>query len=125
MPEDTRLPMILQELVRRTNEESRRLRDLEQRIAVLEEKTGSLEDINLSKNKKINDKFAEIEVTVKTAVDDIAKIKNSVEKITSQINKFARKQDVKEIEKMFDLLSPLRQEFVTKDELEELVTKKD
>ena len=51
--------------------------------------------------------------------DEIFRMRNNLEKINRQVNKFARKRDIKEIEKMFELLSPLKQEFVTKGELEE------
>ena len=51
--EDPKLQMIIQELVRRTNDESRRLRSLEQRVQALEGKANSIEDMFLSRMKKI------------------------------------------------------------------------
>jgi len=46
-------------------------------------------------------------------------MKNMLEKMSRQLSTFARKQDLKEIEHMLDLISPIREEFVTKDELED------
>lgn len=119
--EDSRTSMILQELVRRTNEETRRLRDLEQNVLTLQEKTNSLENLVLSNTKKSNDKFSSIEARINILESELAKIANSLEKINKQINRFARKTDIRELERMFDLLSPVKQEFVTRDELEERV----
>lgn len=117
--EDSRTNMIMQELVRRTNEEARRLRDLEQTVLTLQEKTSSLENLVLSKTKKTNDKFSDIEARLGILESELSKINNDFDKISKQINRFARKTDVRELERMFDLLSPLKQEFVTKDELED------
>ena len=119
MPQHESYQMIIQELVRRSNEEARRLRSLEQRMDALESRTASLEENIIEKMKKANSKFTDFDVVLKSLTDEITTLKNSLDRINKQINKFARKRDIKEIEKMFELLSPIRQEFVTKDELEE------
>jgi len=116
---ENRYQIIVQELVRRSNEDTRRLRSLEQRMDSLENRIGTTMESNLSRTKKINTKFAELDVKTSDINTEIIKIKNLLEKITRQMNKFAQKRDIKEIEKMFDLLSPIKQEFITRDELEE------
>ncbi|MEM7819387.1 MAG: hypothetical protein QXD48_00995 [Candidatus Aenigmatarchaeota archaeon] len=118
MPE-SQYGVIVQELVRRSNEDTRRLRSIEQRLDALENKISNIEEISLERTKKANAKFAEVDVSIKNINDELIKIKNVLDKINRQINDFARKKDLKEIERMFDLLSPLKQEFVTKEELEE------
>lgn len=101
----TKSEMILQELVRRTNDSMRRLRALEDKIQNLEKRTNSLEETNLDKMKKVNNKFLELDMTTKNLSDDVIKIKNNLEKINKQITKVALKRDIKEIENMLDLLS--------------------
>jgi chromosome segregation ATPase len=115
-PDKTQL--ILQELIRRANHDSRRLRAIEQRIQALESKTNNLEEMNLNRTKKINTKFAEVTTQLNTISEDMVKLKNNIDKINKQVMNFARKTDIKELEKMFDLLNPLTGEFVTRDELE-------
>lgn len=112
---------ILQEILRRSNAEVTRLRDLEQRLDSLENRVASIEEVSLERMEKSNEKFVDINATLRNMSDDILRMRNNLEKINRQINKFARKRDVKEIEKMFELLSPLKQEFVTRDELKEEV----
>ncbi len=119
MPDPTNVNVILQELVRRSNEDSRRLRGLEQRLDAIENRINNFENSGLEKTKKINSKFAEFELSMKTISEELMKLSAGIEKINKQVNKFARKQDLKEIERMLDLISPLKQEFVTKQELEE------
>jgi uncharacterized protein YpuA (DUF1002 family) len=118
MPEN-RYQIIVQELIRRSNEDTRRLRSLEQRIDSLENRLGTVEETNLDRTKKANEKFAEFDVKIRDINNELIKIKNTLEKIMRQMGKFAQKSDIKEIERMFELLSPIKQEFVTKDELEE------
>jgi DNA repair exonuclease SbcCD ATPase subunit len=114
---DPKYNAILQELVRRSNDEMRRLRDVEQRIESIENRLNSIEDINLDRIKKSNAKFASIENSIRQINEDILMLKNSLEKFNRQVASFARKRDIKEVEKMMDLLSPLKEEFVTKEEL--------
>jgi len=116
--EEDRSTIILQELVRRSNDESRRLRELEQRVQAIEERTASLEETNLNRIKKINSKLFDVDKSIRDMGIDITNLINNIEKINKQISTFARRRDIKEVEKMFELLSPIRQEFVTKEELE-------
>jgi uncharacterized phage infection (PIP) family protein YhgE len=105
--------------VRRSNEDARRLRALEQRLDAMESRINSFENSNIDRVKKNNAKFAEFDVSIRSINDELLKMTNNLDKINRQIGKFARKQDLKEIENMLDLISPIRQEFVTKQELKE------
>lgn len=117
MPEQYQI--ILQELIRRSNEESRRMRSIEQRLDTLDDKLNVLTEGTNERTKRINTKLTEMEVALRTLSNDVANIKANVERITKSMAKFAQKRDLKEVERMLDLLSPIRQEFVTKDVLEE------
>jgi uncharacterized protein (DUF342 family) len=117
--------VILQELVRRSNEETRRLRILEQRMDSLDDKLNSLIETNLDRTKKSNFKVAETEVSLKSISNEILNLKLGIDKINKQLVKFAQRRDLKEIERMLDLLSPLREEFVTKEDLEEMKKKEE
>ncbi len=105
---EEKINIIIQELVRRANEEGRRLRSLEQRMEVVESRTNTLETTALLRQRKINDKLNELELQIKNISDDVIRVRNIIEKISRQSGKFAKKSDVQEIERMFDLLSPVR-----------------
>jgi predicted nucleic acid-binding Zn-ribbon protein len=105
---------ILQELVKRTNDNIRRLHDLEGKVQSVEERTSSLENTNLAKLKGMNDRFSSVEIRMKSMETTMARLENNIEKISKQMNKTARKNDIKELEKMFELLSPIRNEFITR-----------
>ncbi len=116
---DERTSMILQELVRRSNDETRRLRELEQKLQNIEERATNLENVNIDRTKKMNEKLAGMEIAIRNMSDEMARLENAIERINKQVGKFARKRDIREIEKMFDLLSPIKQEFITRRELED------
>ena len=119
--ESRKIYAILQEMLRRSNSEITRLRELEQRLDSIEGRVATIEEVSLARMEKSNERFVYLDSTLRNINDDMLRLKNNLEKINRQINKFARKRDIKEIEKMFELLSPLKQEFVTKGELKEEV----
>ena len=102
--------MIMQELVRRSNDETRRLRELESRLQGIEERASALENMSIDKTKKLNEKLADIELSVSSLTDEVRVIQNTIDKLSKQMAKMARKRDLLEVEKMVDLLSPIRQE---------------
>lgn len=108
MPKEdiTRVYSILQELVRRSTEMNTRMRMLEQRFDGVESRLASVESSSMERTKKTNVKYVEIDVTLRNLNDEILRIKNNLEKINRQVGKFARKRDVREIEKMMELLGP-------------------
>ena len=104
--DDSKYSIILHELIRKNGEDTRRLRSIEQRLDMIENRMNSLEATNLDRAKKFGAKISEMESTLKTAVDELTRTRNSLEKINRQIVKFARKSDIKEMERMMDLLNP-------------------
>lgn len=118
MPDPTNYSVIVQELIRRSNEDARRLRAMEQRLGAIESRMNVFENNALDRAKKANLKFAEFDLAIKNLGNELAKLAGSLDKINKQVGKFARKQDLREIERMLDLISPLGQ-LVEKDQLEE------
>src|SRR3989344_1059245 len=92
MPED-KSQLILQELVRRSNDEIRRLRELEQRIQAIESRFISLENSVLEKTKRYEKKIVELDVAVKNFSDDMERITGQIDKINKQLGRMARKRE--------------------------------
>lgn len=119
MPQVENYQVIIQELIRRSNEETRRLRTLEQKMDALEDKINGLIESSLERAKKTGSKITEMDVAIKNLSNEIINLKMGIDKVNKQMAKFAQRRDLKEIEKMLELLSPLREEFATKEDLEE------
>lgn len=108
MPENYQI--IMQELVRRSNEETRRLKTVEQRLDSLEDKINIMVEGNMERTKKANAKLTELDVKLDNLINQVTNLEANVEKITRQLEKFAQKRDLKEIENMINLLTPVTPE---------------
>lgn len=104
--------VIISELVRRSNEDARRLRILEQRMDAVDARISSLEDNLLDKTRKNHTTFMEIEESLRAINEEIITLKNNLDKINKQIGNFARKRDLKEIERMLELMRPQSEEVI-------------
>ncbi|MDI6721472.1 MAG: hypothetical protein QMD85_03715 [Candidatus Aenigmarchaeota archaeon] len=110
--DDSRYNVIIHELIRKNSEDTRRLRNIEQRLDMIENRMNSLEESSLDRTKKLNAKASETDAALKNLSDEMSKIRNNLEKINRQVNKFARKQDIKEMERMMELLTPLKEHHI-------------
>ena len=105
--DDPRTALILKEMVRRLDEESRRLRSVEQRIDALETRVKSTEDNYFMKLKKLDQSMAALEAKTLLMDDSIVKARLLLDKFSKTLEKTAKKTDLKELEKMFELLTPV------------------
>ena len=119
-PQDNRIQIIVQEIIRRTNDQGRRIRIVEDKIQTIEDRMNSLEENIIRKSKKTNERFTDNEVDLKNIKNSLIRLDNNLDRINKQIKNFARKRDIKELERMFELLNPIRQEFVTRKEIDKI-----
>jgi uncharacterized protein (DUF342 family) len=112
---------ILTELVRRENESSRRLRALEERSSLAEMRASTLQDLflKLSEEKKtFNEKLNERLINIENS---ILRIDNEMVKINKNLEKMAKRTELKELENMLSFFSPMKTNFVTKDEVNRMI----
>ena len=116
---------VLTELVRRENESSRRLRALEERSSLTEMRASTLQDSLLKMieerklfNEKINERLTNIETT-------ILRIDNELMKINKNLEKMAKKTELKELENMLSFFNPIKTNFVTKEEVERMLEERE
>ncbi len=110
--------LILQELVRRSNNDSRRLKELEQRFDALDMKMKTIENTVLKKHKDLDTHFTDIETRVREMEERLMGFQTTFDKFNRQAAKFAMRRDIKELEHMFELFNPVTGKFVTVDELD-------
>ena len=111
--------LILQELVRRSNNDSRRLKELEQRLDALDSKAKTIENTVLKKHKDLEGHYTDIETRVQEMEDRLIGFQNTFDRFNRQVSKFAMRRDIKELENMFNLFNPVTGKFVTVDELDD------
>jgi len=100
--------------------------DINSKLKTLESKYNLSRDRLLVINQNMMDQFKLTSADLKALRDEIKEVKtdiNSIKEIissiTKELNRFAKKEDIKIIEKYVNLWDPLK--FVTEDQLKEMI----
>jgi hypothetical protein len=112
------------EVVKIINTNTRRIRTLEQRLDGLEMRIGAIEEKIISDIQIIKKDFEEINMDIKSIIKNVSELRTEILMIDRAIDKTAKKSEVKELESLLDLYSPIKSKFTTRDEVERLVDEK-
>jgi seryl-tRNA synthetase len=115
---------ILEEIIKRVNEHSRRLRLIEERNRALEMRIGTAEETILRNNENMRDEIAKINVRLREIEERLMRIENDIQKILKDLAKTARKTELRELEHLINLFNPLKSTFITREEVERLIKEK-
>lgn len=69
--------------------------------------------------KKLHEEVKEVEADIRELKTDVFEIKNSITKIAEELRFFAKKEQIRVIEKYIDLWNPLK--FVTESDLKKIL----
>jgi len=119
MAEKKEIDVVLSEIVRRLNEQSRRIRTLESRNSVSESRTGTVEDTILKMTDEMREKFKTLSDGIKEFETQMIKLEHDINRINKNLEKTAKKNDLRELENIISLYNPIKSKFITKEELEE------
>jgi hypothetical protein len=61
---------------------------------------------------------------IKNIIKNLSELRTEMMRINKDIDRTAKKSEVKELESMLDLYSPIKSKFTTKDEVERLIDEK-
>ncbi len=112
------------EAVKIINTNTRRIRALEQRLDAMEMRIGGIQEKIINEIEAIRRDFEEINIAIKDIVKNVSELRGEILRINKTIDKTARKSEVKELESLLDLYSPIKSKFTTRDEVERLVDRK-
>ncbi len=121
MVEEKDVPTILNELVRRANESTRRLRALEERTLLMETRLSSIQDSILRNTEETRKGISTLIEKIKDTDTQMLRIDNEILRINKNADKFAKKTELKEVENTMSFFSPLKTGFVTKEEVERMI----
>jgi len=110
-----------QEVVRITNDNTRRIRVLEQSMESSMNRITSLEERLIDEFGDIKKWIDQISLDIKELSKELKEIKNEMTRINKELEKTARKTEVKELESLINLYSPIKSHFVTRDEVVRLI----
>jgi chromosome segregation ATPase len=121
------IEVLTSELVRRMNDDTRRIRLLEQRMDRIDNTVSGLEDNVLAQLDNLKFSIEKLNSEVLRIGERITGIENEMNKVKKDLDKTATKTEMKQIETFIDVVNPITSKFVTKDEmgrmLEEMATK--
>ena len=112
------------ELVKRVNDETRRIRLVEQRLDRFETEIGNVESAIASQNTEFKGQLESISKGIKAVSDRLMVMENAIGRIEKELAKRATKGEVKQIESYMNLMSPITSKFVTKEEMERAIDEK-
>ena len=96
-----------------------RVRSSETRNLLLKERIEITDRKMIREYKKTLNEIKDINLEVKQIKNDILNIKDALKKVTKELDLFARKENLKILEKYLQIWDPMK--FVTQDELKEII----
>ena|SRR3989338_720683 len=104
-------------LVNRLNEQSRRMRQMEEVVRSLRERTKSLEDQILEQKRITLERGLRLDQEMERLRDNMANLKVDVNSQSSRMRKLVSKREIKEIESYMELVNPLNSAYMTRNEV--------
>jgi predicted nucleic acid-binding Zn-ribbon protein len=117
----TTLHTIINELVDRTNTDTQRIRALESWEKALNLRIESIERELLSINGNLQKLASGLETSLKKRDQGITELRNIVREVVKQLRRTVSTERVKELEAMIDIYSPIKSNFITREEAENMI----
>ncbi len=112
------------ELVKRVNEDTRRIRAIEQRMDRMENSISALQDSTLNHLNELKIFMEKMTDRLVLLSEKLVSIENEILRVNKDLSKTATKREFKEIETYMELINPVTAKYVTKDEMERYVSLK-
>ena len=124
MAEKSDVKSVVTELVRRINEDERRVRASEQRIERIETSFSTLEERVLTQLGDLKIGLERIGNKIYAVSDKMIALEADISRINKELGKVASKSEVKQLETYLEIVNPITSKFVTKGELERALEEK-
>lgn len=115
------LRTIINDLVNRTNTDTRRLRVLEGMSNSVVSRINSAEQNILAQKKEFNSALSKIDSRISKLEESIMRIENVNKEMIKQMKKTVTTSKIKELENLIDIYNPIKSNFVTREELGDLL----
>ena len=112
------------ELVKRINEDTRRIRIIEQRVDRLENSIESIQESTLTQLNDLKLSLEKISNKIVSVSEKLVNIEGEILRLSKELSKTATKRELKQMETFIDLINPITAKFATKDEVENMIDNK-
>ena len=118
------LQSVINDLIGRVNTDTRRLRVIEQEIDIFKSRMAALEQTMTDHKKAVNATVTELRVRAERSEDKVARMESLLTEMAKAMKKFAPASEIKKLEQLIEIYSTLKSEFMTREQVEELVDEK-
>ena len=112
---------VINDLIGRVNTDTRRMRIIEQELNILKPRIAAIEQNVSEQRKAINASISELGAKVARAEDKVSRMESLLGEVVKGMKRFALVSEVKKLEQLIEIYSPLKSEFVTNEEVERLI----
>ncbi|MEM7825398.1 MAG: hypothetical protein QW412_00885 [Candidatus Aenigmatarchaeota archaeon] len=109
---------IINEIVRRLNEDGRRIKDIELRVDKIETNLKNIEEKSLNQLNDLKIEIIKLGKKIESFVEKISFYESEILRLNKELAKTATKADLKKIEAYVEILNPVTSKFVTRNEME-------
>ncbi|MBI4167774.1 MAG: hypothetical protein HY515_02355 [Candidatus Aenigmarchaeota archaeon] len=113
--------VVVGELVRRFNDNSKRLRLVEQKISSLESVLSGIDQTAVEQFKQAKVNSDKLNAKIDEIGTRIAKMEDDTRKLTKQMERAATKTELREIQGFIDLINPIKSNFITIQEVRKML----
>lgn len=107
--------------IERINNNTRRIRVLEQRLDGISSRIESLEERIIDDVDTLKKGVDRLFLDIKDVSESLTNIRGEILKLNKNIEKTAKKAELKELESLLELYSPIKSKFVTMDQVRRLI----
>ena len=100
---------------------STRMNDLEEQNRIIKERLVVISQTLLKQNDKLNKEISALKEGMRELRDEIDRLKEAMEHIVSESSEFARREEIKVLERYVKMFEPLK--FATEDDVKRIVSK--
>jgi len=115
---------IINEVIERVNSDTQRLRIVEQSNDSLISRVDGLEQAALQQKKDLLKHSTDLAADISFLDERVAKLERPIKEIVEHIKKLVTQSQVKELENLIDIYNPVKSNFVTKEELEKILSER-
>jgi len=115
---------IINEVIERVNSDTQRLRVVEQSNDSLISRVDGLEQAALQQKKDLLKHATDLAADISFLDERVAKLESTIKEIVEHIRKLVTQSQVKELENLIDIYNPVKSNFVTKEELEKILSER-
>ena len=112
---------ILNKLIERVNSNIRRLRILEQESSVGKTRVTAMEEELLRQKNEITATVKDLHQKVEKMDEHITTMESTMTKIVGQLKKATTLSKIKELEQLIEIYNTIKSQFMTRDEVEQLL----